>query len=133
MTHIGDNVQKLIGTRMATKLFHASATARKKVNRINSHDDDDAGNKITNEQGFCDVARQYFMNIFHKQGGVFSPVLDAIQSFVSTIYNDKLTAPFTKAEFRSAIFFMHPDKCAGPDGYSPGFYQHFWNLCSDDC
>jgi len=27
---------------------------------------------------------------------------------------------------------MQPDKCSGPDGYSPGFYQHFWNLCSDD-
>jgi len=27
---------------------------------------------------------------------------------------------------------MHPDKCSGPDGYSPGFYQQFWNLCSDE-
>lgn len=27
---------------------------------------------------------------------------------------------------------MHPDKCSGPDGYNPGFYQHFWNLCSDN-
>ena len=51
---------------------------------------------------------------------------------ISTVDNDKLTEPFTKAEFRSAIFSMHPDKCSGPDGYSPGFYQHFWNLCSDD-
>jgi hypothetical protein len=27
---------------------------------------------------------------------------------------------------------MNPDKCPGPDGYNPGFYQHFWSLCSDD-
>jgi len=40
--------------------------------------------------------------------------------------------PFTKAEFCDAIFSMHPDKCSGPDGYNPGFYQHFWTLCSDD-
>ena len=80
-----------------------------------------------------DVARQYFVNIkFQKQGGVFSPIIDVIHSSVSTVDNDKLTTPFTKAKFRSAIFSMHPDKCAGPDGYSPGFYQHFWNLCSDD-
>jgi len=46
--------------------------------------------------------------------------------------NDLLTAPFTKAEFRDAIFSMHPDKCSGPDGYNPGFYQHFWTLCGDD-
>ena len=43
-----------------------------------------------------------------------------------------LTAPFTKEEFWIAMFSMHPDKCSGPDGYSPGFYQHFWSLCSDD-
>jgi len=51
---------------------------------------------------------------------------------VTVVDNDKLTAPFTKAEFRLAIFSMHPDKCLGLDGYSPGFYQHFWNLYSDD-
>jgi len=27
---------------------------------------------------------------------------------------------------------MHPNKCPGSDGFNPGFYQHFWNLCSDD-
>jgi len=43
-----------------------------------------------------------------------------------------LTAPFTKAEFKDAIFSMHPDKCSGPDGYSLGFYHQFWNLCSDN-
>ena len=63
---------------------------------------------------------------------MFSPVIDVIHSSVSTVDNDKLTAPFTKAEFHSAIFSMHPDICSGPDGYSLGFYQHFWNLCSDD-
>jgi len=30
------------------------------------------------------------------------------------------------------MFSMHLDKCSGPDGYSPGFYQHFWNLWSDE-
>ena len=114
-----------------TKFFHASATARKKVNRINSLDDD-AGNKITDETGLREVARNYFVNIFQKQGGELTPVIDVIHTSISTIDNDKLTEPFTKAEFRSAIFAMHPDKCSGPDGYSPGFYQQFWNLCSDD-
>ena len=119
------------GWRSKHKIFHASVTTLKKVNRINSLDDD-VGNKITDENGLRDVARQYFVNIFQKQGGVFSPVIDVIHSSISTVDNDKLTEPFTKAEFRSAIFSMHPDKCSGPDGYSPGFYQHFWNLCSDD-
>jgi len=107
-----------------TKFFHASATARKKVNRIISLDDD-AGNKVTNEQGLRDVAKQYFANIFQKQTGDFTSVINVINSAISDSDNDMLTAPFTKAEFRDAIFSMHPDKCSGPDGYNPGFYQHF--------
>jgi len=47
------------------KKFHASATARKKVNRISSLEDE-TGNKITNEQGLRDVARNYLVNIIQK-------------------------------------------------------------------
>jgi len=98
-----------------TKKFHASASAWKKVNHI-IFLDDDAGNKITDEQGLRDVAQHYFLNIFQQQGGDFSLVIDVINPSVSTFDNEKLTAPFTKAEFRMAIFSMHPDKCSGPDG-----------------
>jgi len=63
-----------------TKFFHASATVRKKVNRITSLDDD-ASNKITNEAGLREVARNYFVNIFQKQGGVLSPVIDVIHFY----------------------------------------------------
>jgi len=27
------------------------------------------------------------------------------------------------------MFSMNPDKFMGPDGYNPGFYQHFFSLC----
>jgi len=114
-----------------TKQFHASATACKKVNRISSLEDD-IRNKITNEQGLRDVARNYFVNIFQNQGGDFSSVTNVINPSISALQKDILTAPFTKDEFHTALFAMQPDKCLGPDGYSPGFYQHFWNLCSDD-
>ena len=79
-----------------------------------------------------DVARHYFVNIFQQQNSNFSSVIDVIDTSISDNDNDMLTAPFTKAEFKDAISSMHPDKCSGPDGNSPGFYQHFWNLRSDD-
>ncbi|KEH21707.1 hypothetical protein MTR_7g015270 [Medicago truncatula] len=114
-----------------TKFFHASATARKKLNRITSLDDD-VGNKVTSEQGLQEVAQNYFVNIFQQQDSDFSSVIDVINPSISVHDYIILTTPFTKAEFRDAIFSMHPDKYSGPDGYSPGFYQYFWNLCSDD-
>jgi hypothetical protein len=27
---------------------------------------------------------------------------------------------------------MHPNKYQGTDGFNPGFYQHFWSICSED-
>jgi len=53
------------GWGLKHKKFHASATARKKVNRISSLEDE-TGNKITNEQGLRDVARNYLVNIIQK-------------------------------------------------------------------
>jgi len=47
------------------------------------------------------------------------------------IDNALLTAPFSKEEFRDAIFSMHPDKCPGPNGYNPRFYQYFWSICRE--
>ncbi|XP_024642261.2 uncharacterized protein [Medicago truncatula] len=35
-------------------------------------------------------------------------------------------------EFKEAMFSMQLDKCQGPDGFNPGFYQHFWSVCSED-
>lgn len=114
-----------------TKNFHASPTTRKKVNHLLSLEDEE-GNKVTSEQGLCDIAQQYFENIFQKKHGDFSSVIDVINSSISASDNALLTTPFVKVEFHEAIFFMHPDKCPGPNDYNPGFFQHFWNLCYDD-
>jgi len=39
--------------------------------------------------------------------------------------NNLLTTPFTKEEFRVAMFSIHPGKCPSSDGYNLGFFQHF--------
>jgi hypothetical protein len=114
-----------------TKFFHASATARKKANRILSLKDD-TGTKVTNIDALCSVAKNYFVDIFQSKPSHMAPVIDNIRQTISDEDNILLTSPFIKEEFREAIFSMNPDKCPGPDGYNPGFYQHFWSLCSDD-
>jgi len=72
------------------------------------------------------------MDLFQKKISNTTPVVDVIQHFISDTDNALLTAPFSKEEFRDAIFSMHPDKCPSPDGYNPGFYQHLWSNCSED-
>lgn len=114
-----------------TKFFHASASARKKVNRILSLEDD-AGNKVTDSNGMRMLGQNYFHDLFQQQSSDTTPVIGVMRHSISDDDNNSLTTPFTKDEFRVAMFSMHPDKCPGPNGYSPGIYQHFWNICSDD-
>ncbi|GAU45948.1 hypothetical protein TSUD_238520 [Trifolium subterraneum] len=64
--------------------------------------------------------------------GDHDPVLNLIQPRVTDDDNVVLTAPITKVEIQQALFQMHPDKSPGPDGFSPAFYQRFWEQCSDD-
>ncbi|PNX57454.1 ribonuclease H, partial [Trifolium pratense] len=80
----------------------------------------------------CLVAKDYFNELFHKQNSVRDPVISVISTTILESDNEQLTAPFTKEEFKEALFSMQSDKCPGPDGFNPGFYQHFWNLCSND-
>jgi hypothetical protein len=114
-----------------TRFFHAAATSRRKVNRISSLVDS-SGTQYTENSDLCNVARNYFTDIFQRQNSTLSPVLDVIVPTISLDDNMNLTAPFTFDEFRDAIFSMKPDKCPGPDGFNPGFYQHFWNLCGQE-
>jgi len=30
------------------------------------------------------------------------------------------------------MFSIQPDKCPGPDGFNPGFFQQFWSVCNSD-
>jgi len=78
------------------------------------------------------IAKSYIHDLFQKQHSTSALVIDVIRTSGSNNDNAYLTQPFTKEEFKKAIFSMHPDKSPGPDGYNPGIYQHFLDLCSDN-
>ncbi|GAU39464.1 hypothetical protein TSUD_158950 [Trifolium subterraneum] len=111
-----------------TRFYHATASARKKKNLI-GHLEDSQGNFCNSQEGMQVIAKDYFLNIFQQQRGERIKVLNAVNSSITQEDNNALTAPFTMAEFKEAIFSMEADKCLGPDGFNPGFYQHFWDLC----
>ena len=69
------------------------------------------------------TAKNYFEELFEEN------LLDQV---IDNEDNDQLTAPFCIEDFKEAMFSMQPDKCPGPDGFNPGFNQHFWSVCRDD-
>lgn len=77
-------------------------------------------------------ADPYFQDIFQsniiQEGGIF----EHVQQKVTADHNAVLLRPFTEDEVRVTLFSMFPDKAPGPDGMTPGFYQHFWGNIGED-
>ncbi|GAU25702.1 hypothetical protein TSUD_216310 [Trifolium subterraneum] len=114
-----------------TRFFHATTSAIKRKNQI-ERIEDIQGNVCTSIDGMKIIAKEYFMNLLQQQNGERMRVVDAVNSCISLEDNNILTAPFSLAEFKIAGFSMEADKCPGPDGFNPGFYQHFWELCGHE-
>ncbi|CAK8568525.1 unnamed protein product [Lathyrus sativus] len=114
-----------------TTFFHCSTTARKKFQQIQLLIDDN-DNEVREHNGMCNIAKDYFDNLFLAGQGVYEPVLELIQPTISADDNSKLLSPISKEELFNALSTMHPDKSPGPDGFNPAFYQKFWHLCGDD-
>jgi hypothetical protein len=114
-----------------TKFFHAAATFRKKVNKILSLETHE-GVHVTDDSGMLSIAKNYFEELFEGHDSIRSPVINLLNHVVDNEDNALLTAPFCREVFKEALFSMQPDKCPGLDGFNPGFYQHFWSVCSED-
>jgi carbamoylphosphate synthase small subunit len=67
----------------------------------------------------------YFDQLFKANTSTQDPILSLVVEKVSQEENEKLVAPITKEEVRTALFQMHPDKAPGPNGFNLAFYQHF--------
>jgi hypothetical protein len=114
-----------------TKFFHLSASVRAKSKKIDKLVNE-ANIEVTTQPEICEVAMNYFDQLFKANASTHDPVLSLIGPRVTQEDNDRLVAPFTREELKEALFQMHPDKAPGPDGFNPTFYQQFWNICGDD-
>jgi hypothetical protein len=114
-----------------TRYFHAVATSRRKINKIIQLEDAH-GVVCNSSEGLKSIARDYFNELFQQQVGDRDVVINAISRSILDDDNESLTAPFLVEEFHDAIFSMESDKCPGPDGFNPGFYKHFWDICGQE-
>ncbi|XP_074323028.1 uncharacterized protein LOC141659976 [Apium graveolens] len=110
-----------------SKFFHSAATKRKKKNHIN-HLINEEGQQVTEKEGMNEMVVDYFRNVFACGNDVDEQELLNEGRVITDEHNIKLTADITIEELSEAIRQMHPDKSARPDGYSPAFFQHFWDI-----
>ncbi|CAM8982614.1 unnamed protein product [Rhodiola kirilowii] len=113
-----------------TPFFHAKASQRRKANHIEGLRDA-SGEFCSTENEITTIITDYFSHIFQSQVSLqedkWNEALDMIPRIVSDEMNTMLTAPFTAAEIKRALFQMHPTKAPGLDGFPALFYQSNWD------
>ncbi|XP_074347681.1 uncharacterized protein LOC141686552 [Apium graveolens] len=110
-----------------TRFFHASASAKKKANKI-AFLTNDAGERVEDHDGMSEIVREYFSKLFTEEEGINNMTMPDSHRMLSAEQNRKLTEEFTFDEFTTALKQMHPDKAGGPDGLNPAFFQSFWKV-----
>ena len=93
---------------------------------------DPDNNQITDENQLCDVAQNYFVDLFQEQINDIEPVIEAIEASIFVDDNNNLLAPFVISEFKEAPFSMKADKCPGPDVFNSGIFQKIWAFCGEE-
>ncbi|XP_062102834.1 uncharacterized protein LOC133812999 [Humulus lupulus] len=114
-----------------TTFFHASANKRRRRNQIVALKDDE-GVLRDWDNGLGTVMVDYFKHLFSASSTDWHSVTECISASISEDVNMDLVRPIESEEVRQALFQMHPDKSPGPDGFSPGFYQKFWDIVGED-
>ncbi|KAF7810428.1 reverse transcriptase [Senna tora] len=119
-----------------TKYFHNIVKhhrMRSRINRIQLSN----GQCTEDQAAIKGAAKDYFTQLYSS-----TDICDdaARNSFISNSGIPKLTPdhvrhlsqPFTKMEIEDALFQMDGNKAPGPDGMSPMFFQHCWEIVQQD-
>ncbi|KAL8149291.1 hypothetical protein AgCh_006337 [Apium graveolens] len=78
------------------------------------------------------VVLDYFRGVFNGDSSTSMQPNSEEAVVITEEQNAKLTGEIKFMEFTTALKQMHPDKSAGPHGFSPAFSQHFWDLVGED-
>lgn len=57
---------------------------------------------------------------------------EAISPRVTPEMNQRLIRIPDIVKVQAAVFSINSDKAPGPDGFSAGFYQNFWDVIGED-
>ncbi|CAH9106024.1 unnamed protein product, partial [Cuscuta epithymum] len=119
------------GGDLNTRFFHNVVKSRRRRNRVEGFKLD-GGRWERDREELGRMVEDYFINIFTSVQGDRENVLRCVSSKLEAHHNLELLRPIQSEEVKVAVFSMHPDKSPGPDGMSPGFFQHFWDVLGPD-
>lgn len=115
-----------------SSFFHAVTRGRRARNKF-SVVENEAGQAFYEKEQIVQVFGLFYSSMF--TSGDTDPeavVREAISPRISDEANLMLIAIPGIAEVKAAVFSIHPDKAPGPDGFSAGFYQSFWDVIGED-
>ncbi|CAN0886591.1 Transposon TX1 uncharacterized 149 kDa protein [Linum grandiflorum] len=120
-----------------TSFFHCTTIINRHFNHIGPLASVD-GSVITSEEGKAAEAVNFYTSLFQSQATSASPSNEFPSLGPVRVINDMnlaLTRPFSDNDIRKAVFAIGSTKSPGSDGFTAGFYQHFWhiigqNVCS---
>lgn len=125
-------IQWLNGGDKNSSFFHAVTRGHRACNKF-SIIEDEVGNAFYEEPQIVKTFALFYQQIF-KSGNTDAKelVCEALSPKVTPEMNQLLIAIPDKLEIQRAVFLIHSDKAPGPDGFSAGFYQTFWDVIGDD-
>ena len=111
-----------------TKFFHATTSQRRRKNWIVGLQNPKGVWQKGNEWIELTIV-EYFETIYKSDRPTnFEASLSTITTWVSPDMNEELLTDFKAEEVWYALKQMHPTKAPGPDGMSPIFFKHYWNI-----
>ncbi|KAL9690982.1 hypothetical protein QQ045_011399 [Rhodiola kirilowii] len=112
-----------------TKLFHAKASHRRKINWIDKLQDSH-GVVQENQSEISEIITSYFSALFQSSlygsEDVLSSQLQCISPVINDDINYMLLKEITDEEINAAVFSLGPLKSPGIDGFPTIFYQRHW-------
>lgn len=118
-----------------TRYFHLSTLAHRAQNRINSLDSPNGETLSTSKEIYQHITSFYQSLLSEDPINRDDAQLSFLQhtpTLVTPSHNTFLCSPISEDEVEKALFSMKPFGAPGPDGFPPGFLQHFWYLLKKD-
>ena len=111
-----------------TKIFHTTASQRHRKNWIAGLQNSE-GVWVEDKEGIESTILDCFQDIYKSNQPIsFEASLKSITNRVSPDMNEELLTDFKAKEVWFALKQMHPTKAPGPDGMSPIFFKHYWDI-----